>query len=141
MKLTLIREDKKNKKHVTLKSIESLMERITKDTKAEDVQALRRYLALPENKEFVGRYTAPLHRIYPSAELVKDVNGNLTVRAVNGIVMLSVQNVLGHEAQERVKQLAAQMPTTLAAFVGSSGRSVKVMVRVERTIGKHHSYR
>ena len=135
MKLTLIREDKKNQMHVTQKSMESLMERITKDTKTEDVQALRRYLASPEDKELVERYTGLLHRIYPSAELVKDINGNLTVRAVNGIVMLSVQNVLGHEALERVKQLAAQMPTTLAAFVGSSGRSVKVLVRVEKTDG------
>ena len=48
MKLTLIREDKKNQMHVTLKSMESLMERITKDTKTEDVQALRRYLASDE---------------------------------------------------------------------------------------------
>ena len=47
----------------------------------------------------------------------------------------SKQNVLGHEALERVKQLAAQMPTTLAAFVGSSGRSVKVLARVEKTDG------
>ena len=71
MKLTLIREDKKNQMHVTLKSMESLMERITKDTKTEDVQALRRYLASPEDKELVERYTGLLHRIYPSAELVK----------------------------------------------------------------------
>lgn len=135
MKLTLIREDKKNQMHVTLKSMESLMERITKDTKTEDVQALRRYLASPEDKEFVERYTDQLHRVYPSAELAKDINGNLKVRAVNGVVMLSVQNVLGQEALERVKQLAVQMPTTLAAFVGSSGRSVKVLVRVEKTDG------
>ena len=135
MKLTLIRKDKKNQTHVTLKGIDALMERMTRDTKTEDVLALRTYLASPESKEFVERYTEKLHRIYPSAELAKDGNGNMVVRAVNGIVVLSVQNVLGHEAQEQVKQLAARMPTTLAAFVGSSERSVKILVRVERADG------
>ena len=37
MKLTLIRKDKKNQTHVTLKGIDALMERMTRDTKTEDV--------------------------------------------------------------------------------------------------------
>ena len=135
MKLTLIRKDKKNQTHITHKGIEWLMARIATDTKTEDVQNLRRCLASPESKLFVENYAGKLHRICPSAELDRDVNGNMVVRAVNGIVMLTVRNVLGREAQERVKQLVGQMPTTLAAFVGSSGRSVKVLVRVERSDG------
>ena len=135
MKLTLIRKDKKNQTHITHKGIEWLMARIATDTKTADVQNLRRCLASPESKLFVENYAAKLHRIYPSAVLESDVNGNMAVRAVNGIVMLTVRNVLGREAQERVKLLVGQMPTTLAAFVGSSGRSVKVLVRVQRSDG------
>ena len=135
MKLTLIRKDKKNHTHVTMKSMEAMMERITTDTKTEDVQNLRRFLASTADKAFLNTHTEKLHRIYPSAELEKDANGNLVMRQMNGIVMLSVRNVLGREAQQRVKLLAGNMPTTLAAFTGSSGRSVKVLVSVERADG------
>ena len=122
MKLTLIRKDKKQQTHVTQKPMESLMERITADTKAEDVQQLRRFLASTADKAFLNIHTEKLHRIYPSAELEKDGNGNLVMRRMNGIVMLSVRNVLGQEAQQRVKLLVGNMPTTLAAFTGSSHR-------------------
>ena len=135
MKLTLIRKDKKNNTHVTMKSMEAMMERITADTKAEDVQNLRRFLASSGDKTFLDTHTEKLHRVFPSAELEKDANGNLVMRQMNGIVMLSVRNVLGREAQQRVKLLAGNMPTTLAAFTGSSGRSVKVLVSVERADG------
>ncbi len=135
MKLTLTRTDKSKQTHVTLKSVESLMERITTDTKAENVQNLRRLLASAGDKERLHLYTEKLHRVAPSAELEKDANGNIVMRRMNGIVVLSVPGVLGQEAQQRVKLLAGNMPSTLAAFTGSSGRSVKVLVVVGRADG------
>lgn len=73
--------------------------------------------------------------IYPSAELVRDVNGNLTMRQMNGILLLSASHLRGSEVLERVKSVTMTMPTTLAAFVGSSGESVKILVRISRPDG------
>lgn len=39
--------------------------------------------------------------IYPSAELVRDVNGNLTMRQMNGILLLSASHLRGSEVLER----------------------------------------
>ena len=136
MKLTLIRKDKKRQQtHVSLKTMERLMERIATDTKTGDVQQLRRFLASFGDKTFEYLRTEKLHRVFPSAELEKDANGNIVMRRMNGIIMLSIRNVLGQKAQQQVKLLAGNMPTTLAAFTGSSGRSVKVLVSVERADG------
>ena len=134
MKLTLIRKDKKNQTHVSTKTIEQLMERIKTDTKSGDVEGLRQYLTLTSR---ITGYSQ-MHRlpmVHPLAELVRDGNDNLVMRRLNGLVLLSIGNLRGQEAQERVKQTAMSMPATLAAFVGSSGQSVKVLVRVIRPDG------
>lgn len=107
MKLTLIRKDKKQQTYVLQKPMEELF----------------------------NLHTQKPYRVFPSAELKKDANGNIVMHRMNGVVMLSVRNVLGQEAQQRVKLLAGNMPTTLAAFTGSSGRSMKVLVSVERADG------
>jgi hypothetical protein len=129
MKFTLIRRDQKNQMHLSMKSAESLMERIKTDTKSEDVGGLRQHLAFGGSADSY----AQLHRlpvICPSAELTRDANGNLCLRKTNGIVVLSIRNLHTQEAQQRVKQTAMSMPTTLAAFTGSSGQSVKLLVSV-----------
>ncbi len=129
MKFTLIRRDQKNQMHLSMKSAESLMERIKTDTKSEDVGGLRQHLAFGGSADSY----AQLHRlpvICPSAELTRDANGNLCLRKMNGIVVLSIRNLHTLEAQQRVKQTAMSMPTTLAAFTGSSGQSVKLLVSV-----------
>lgn len=66
--------------------------------------------------------------ICPAAEYVRK-DGGMLLRRFNGVVLLDVQDVYSAEAAARVKQAAAQLPMTLAAFVGSSGMSVKLLVR------------
>lgn len=67
----------------------------------------------------------------PSLNIVRDKQGNETVRAFNGIVTLSVDHIDEETDLEAVKRVAAMMPMTLAAFIGSTGTTVKIMVRVE----------
>lgn len=50
-------------------------------------------------------------------------------------MLLDVKPVTTQEEQEEIKRRAMSLPTTLAAFVGCSGRSVKLLVRVARADG------
>lgn len=135
MKFTLIRKDQRNLTHITMKSVENLMERIQTDTKSGDVEGLRRHLQQPAFREFEYGQMHRLPIIYPSAELVRDANGNITMRQMNGVLLLSASHLRGTKLLERVKNVAMTMPTTLAAFVGSSGESVKILVRISRPDG------
>lgn len=135
MKFTAIRKDQRNQMHITTKSVEKFMERIQTDTKNRDVEGLRQHLQQPGSREFEYEQMYRLPMIYPSAELVRDVNGNLTMRQMNGILLLSASHLRGSEVLERVKSVTMTMPTTLAAFVGSSGESVKILVRISRPDG------
>ncbi len=58
----------------------------------------------------------------------KKVGGKPEMRVYNGLILLNVNNLTGTEEAARVRKLAAEMPQTLLAFIGSSGRTVKVVV-------------
>ena len=46
----------------------------------------------------------------------------------NGLVLMDVGNLADREEAVEVKRLASLAPQTMAAFVGSSGKSVKILV-------------
>ena len=48
----------------------------------------------------------------------------------SGIVCLDIMNVYSEEERERIRRAVRVLPMTLMAFVGSSGMSMKVLVRV-----------
>lgn len=135
MKLTLIRTDKKNVAHMTTRTIESMMERIKEDTKQGSVTELRRYLPMIVSYGWHFKDMHLLPRVYPAVELAKDASGEPTFRAWNGVVLLTIGGLSDSDAIEQVKHLAMGMPSTLAAFAGSSGRTVKLLVRVKSANG------
>ena len=49
-------------------------------------------------------------------------------QAYNGLVLMDVGNLADREEAVEVKRLASLAPQTVAAFVGSSGKSVKILV-------------
>lgn len=55
--------------------------------------------------------------------------GEHRIKTYNGLVLLEVNNLAGVAEAELVKQQAALLPQTFAAFCGSSGRSAKIWVR------------
>ena len=70
MKLSIVRTDKKNVVHLTVKTVEWFLERIQKDTKAEDIGKFRHYIALYGDS---GQYedSVPLAMLYPLVEMMK----------------------------------------------------------------------
>lgn len=134
MKFTLIRKDRKNKTRLTMKAIETFMERIKTDTKSKDVGTLRQFLksGLQAN---IYPLMYKLAKVYPSAELTRDANDNIKMKSMNGVLLLSIRKLRSQQERQQVKRLAMAMPSTLAAFAGSSGESVKLLVLVIRPDG------
>ena len=129
MKLTIVRKDKKNKTYLSTKTLDTFIERIKKDTKNGDVTLFRQYTALGADAANYER-EHPLPYIYPLAEMRKTESGCLELVAANELTLLTVTNLGGKHDVEAVKQAAAMMPTTLAAFADSTGRGAVVLVSV-----------
>ena len=75
-------------------------------------------------------YTKDLPKICFTSQM-ENRNKQRVMRAYNGLVLLEVNNLAGFEEAESVRKGAAQIPQTLLAFVGASGRSVKIVCRGE----------
>lgn len=127
MKITILRKDKKGSLHLSVKSTEWFLERIKTDTKAEDIGKLREHIAnFGDNGGYEQRW--PIARIYPSVELAKTENDNLEIKAFNGLIWLHVANLMTPSEIEAVKKASQMLPMTYAAFMGSDGRSVEILV-------------
>ena len=130
MKVTLIRTDKRNVPHVTVNTIEKLMTRMQTDTKQQTIQALRRHLPMLVSLGWHFKDMHLLPRVYPAVELTKTSNGDLIFKNWNGLVLLTIGGVDDREKAEQIKMAAMGMPSTLMAFRGSSGKTVKLLVRI-----------
>ncbi len=54
-------------------------------------------------------------------------NGNVKVKEYNELVLLEIDNLSELKAAERVRDMAAQLPYTLLAYVTEDGRNVKIV--------------
>ncbi len=118
-------------------SIEQLIESIRQQVYQEDVNMVRTYYPMmTPTKDEQGEInsTAPhaqkLPRICFSSELENKKHQRIN-RAYTGLVLLEVNHLQSYEEAAAIRSGAAQMPQTLAAFVGTSGRSVKIVCRGE----------
>ena len=131
MKLSIVRTDKKNIPHLTVKSIEWFLERIKTDTKAEDIGKFRHYIARFGD---TGQYedNVPMAMIHPLVEMTKTENGNLEITAFNSLTWLHVSGLMKPEEIKAVKEASKILPTTFAAFTGADGKSVEILVSVSQ---------
>ena len=136
MKVTLIRTDKRNVPHVTVNTIEKLMTRMQTDTKQQTVQDLRRHLPMLISLGWHFKDMHLLPRVYPAVELARTSIGDLAFKNWNGLVLLTIGGMDDREAAELAKTAAMALPSTLAAFRGSSGKTVKLLVRVAPANGQ-----
>ena len=130
MKVTLIRTDKNNVEHLSTYTMEKLMERLQTDNRQGSVALLQRQLPM---LIYNGGHFKDMHllpRVYPAVELTRDTGGELVQKAWNGLVLLTVGGLQDHTQVEQAKAMAMGMPSTLAAFAGSSGHTVKLLVRI-----------
>ena len=133
VKITRINTNRSGKSAVTASSLVKLMDRMTRDDSKNSVGAFRDFVSMAQNhygcgRRWMGDYYL-MHQMpsfLPSLDIVRDKQGNETMRAFNGIVTLSVDHIDEETDLEAVKRVAAMMPMTLAAFIGSTGTTVKI---------------
>ena len=138
--ITTIKTNRNNRQSRKLITLGELAEAMRHDTPNGDIETLRFALKdqLRSNGddsdleyEAIGR----LPIVYPAAELNIDGDGNKQVRVYNGLLTLTAGPLHDEDEAERVKSLAAVLPTTVAAVRGCGGHSVKIIVRATRPDG------
>ena len=77
---------------------------------------------------FLSYYTQDLPRVCFTASW-ENRNKQRLMRSYNGLVLLEVNNLASIEEAEAVRTGASLIPQTMLAFIGSSGRSVKIVCR------------
>ena len=130
MKITLIREERESgKEAVSTQKTDMLMEKLKTENKTGYITELRSII--PHLKGTNARYEHidRLPRLYPAVEMTRTKAGEHRIKTYNGLILLEVNNLAGVAEAELVKQQAALLPQTFAAFCGSSGRSAKIWVR------------
>ena len=128
MKIGLIR--KENATEVwSVCTIDTFIDKVKRESKGQYISRLRE--ALPSMQGSEGRFVFidKIPRVYPVAEFRRTNDGGRKFKRYNGIVMVEVNQLSGIAEAEYVKQQVSLLPQTYAAFVGSSGRSVKVWIR------------
>lgn len=134
MILTLIRTDKKNKKHLKQQQVENMLPIVSDDAYDDIIRVLRDFVQFStEYSEFPYMHRLPV--VYPSVALRSDAEGNIMMRSFSGWLTLTVGPLCNHEEVEAVKQATRILPFTVAAFAGSSGKTVKIVVSACRPDG------
>ena len=134
MKITLLKTSKQNRQHLQSVPMETMIQTVMSNQVADDVEDLRQFVKWAESwKEYDWMYRLPF--VYPSVEIEKDKEDILKTHRFTGLLTLSVSTLQDQEEAEEVKRIAAILPCTMAALLGSSGRTVKIIVRICRPNG------
>ena len=134
MILTLIRTDKKNKKHLKRQQVESMLPIVSDNAYDDIVNTLRNFIPFStEYSEFPYMHRLPV--VYPSVALRSDAEGNAVMKSFSGWLTLTAGPLCSHEEVEAVKQATRILPFTIAAFAGSSGKTVKIVIGACRPDG------
>lgn len=126
MKITQVRDDGKVNTLRTLQ-IEQLIDQMKAEDKSKLVIKMREVLPymLPGDQ---NDNVKKVPKLLPAAAFLRK-NGLMTMAEYNGIVMLQVNKLSGRMEAEEVKKQVMELPQTYLAFIGSSGKSVKIWVR------------
>lgn len=130
MKFTSFTRDKQRGLHVGVHDAEWFMQRITHDTKGLIIREFRDYLrTAPRYSQY--RYLEKIPRLCVAGEFKRTKMGDLAMVGYNGLVVMEVRELSDIDACEALKRRAMLSPSTWAAFIGASGRTLKIIVRVE----------
>ena len=141
MKVTIV---KGQRDHETLRVVgfSNIVETIMGGEYAEAVNSLRGlYPLLTLKRADDGRLsgatnvTDKIPRVCFASELWNK-NGQRLNKGYTGLVLLEVNNLASLEEAEAVRNGASLMPQTLLAYVGASGRSVKIVCQGTRVSGE-----
>ncbi|MBP1615914.1 MAG: hypothetical protein H6Q13_3362 [Bacteroidetes bacterium] len=129
MRITQLRDNGKTQTYRAF-ALAELMEQMKKGASNELVINMREEL-----KYARPRYEIPVVQKVPKllhAGVFRKKDGMVQMTEYNGIVQLEVNHLAGKHEVDSVKQKVCDFPQTLAAFTGSSGKSVKIWVRFTR---------
>ena len=127
-RMTLVRIDKKQQRRVSPITITKLMERLKANIGNEKLAMLR--FKVRNADQFMIDNHKSLHRIYASAWLKKSDNGAIVIAEYTDMLLLTTSQIIEDKRLEQLKQVTKVVPFTQAAFVGSSGRTLKIIARV-----------
>ena len=134
MKTTFIHINKKNKRRLKLHSLKDTIQSIGSEDYKDEIGWLRDFCRYAHKyAEFKYMHRLPI--VCPSAEMKTDKAGNLVMQTFNGLIVLNISMIETQEEADSVKRMVAMLPMTVMAVWGSSGRTVKVVVRVSRPDG------
>ena len=134
MKFTSIKTNKQQKLQLGVHDAEWFMQRITHETNNFYTTDFRQHLK-KSVKWIAYKYINEIPRLCVAGEFKRSAMDDLVMVRYNGLVVLEVRELSDEDACEALKQRAMQSPSTWAAFVGASGRTVKILVRVEPLSG------
>lgn len=132
MKITQIRE-KEGAEALSVLELETWMEKMKTETKTHPVSGLREALQFVLPGERCSGIDK-LPKIIPAAVFGR-AGGVKRMKSYNGIVELSVGPLAGKAEVDLVKRKAAELPQTKVAYMGASGKSVKIWVCFTRPDG------
>ena len=115
---------------LSVMDLEKLVNKVKTEIKSRPVSTFReelRYM-LPDDR---CMFADKLPEKIPAAEFRK-VNGQKQMKAYNGIIELTVGPLSNKSEIALVKQKASEQPQTRCAFMGSSGKTVKIWTTFTR---------
>ena len=137
MKISVFKQ-KGNKETVVREEMGTIVEAISSGTYQEEVRKLREIYPLIHPRrtedgqmETDFNYKMTLPRLCFGAEISKSRN-TYRVQNYNGLIVLEANNLADYDEAIQIRDAAARLPQTILAFLGSSGRSVKIVCRGER---------
>ena len=129
IKISIIHTNKKNQLVLNTKNFESFLQRIAKDDARGTVTNFRNSKEVLDYGYESYRGMANWRHVYPSAEYGKEANDCLKLKTVNGILLLTFDDIFEAEDMATLKRSASLMPSTFAAIEGADGTSAHVLVR------------
>ena len=135
MKYTQMKTSKQNKQLLKTLDADDVMRGMRDGCYAEPVKGLREFLMIAgEHSRYKYMYRLPV--VLPSVQMQADDSGVMVMRRFNGVLTVSVGPLLADDSQvEEVRNLVQMMPSTEAVFLGSSAKTLKVIVAVCRPDG------
>ena len=143
-KITLVRNYRETET-LRVTTIDELVQSIVACEYKAEVDNLRRlYPLIALRRETDGRmtgannYTDKIPRVCFASEMANRNHRRQRLH-YNALVLLEVNNLASYDEADAVRRGCALMPHTLLAFIGASGRSVKIVCRGEAPGDAHSS--
>ena len=129
IKISIIHTNKKNQLVLNTKNFESFLQRIAKDDARGTITKFRNSKEVLYYGYESYRGMANWRHVYPSAEYGKEANDCLKLKTVNGILLLTFDDIFAADDMAALKRSASLMPSTFAVIEGADGTSAHVLVR------------